>query len=122
MTRLAVLVHLALGLVAVGVLVVASDDSLVDQLSVWDGGHYLHIAANGYETNVDPSAPFPNTPAQDLAFFPLYPLLIWVVATITPFGLATSGILVSIVAAAVAAAGIYALCTRLTGSPRAGVY
>ena len=85
-----VAVHFALTLVAIGAVAIASDEALVDQLSVWDGGHYLHIAATGYATDVDPSAPYPNTRAQDLAFLPLYPLLIRAVATITPFGRATT--------------------------------
>lgn len=42
--------------------------TLVDRLGAWDGAHYIHIATHGY-TNV-------GDPANFIAFFPLYPLLI----------------------------------------------
>ena len=57
----------------------------------WDGGFYTRIAREGY----------PSDPATDgyAAFYPLYPMVVRFVASITPLGVTGAGVLVSVVAA-----------------------
>ncbi|WP_370100081.1 hypothetical protein [Streptacidiphilus sp. MAP12-20] len=94
-----------------------------DVLGSWDGWWYQDVAAHGYHPALTPMAPLgPFTMEQNsIAFFPLYPGLIRLVSEVTGLGLYGAGMLVSVVASFVAAAGIFALTERLTGSRRAGV-
>ncbi len=50
----------------------------------WDTGHYLRIAEHGY-----------GKIYEDAAFFPLYPILIRAVESVTPFGFLGSALVVS---------------------------
>ncbi|MDX3244726.1 glycosyltransferase family 39 protein [Streptomyces sp. ME18-1-4] len=89
-----------------------------DVLATWDGWWYLQVAEKGYDPKplqrLDPDGLF--TVKQDsVAFFPLYPGLIRGVSEITGLGLYGSGILVSILASFLAAAGIYAVVSTLAG-------
>jgi hypothetical protein len=68
----------AVGLIALAVLPIGARhlDLLphlpaLDMLAQWDARHYVDIAVSGY----DP----PNAPESNIAFFPLYPLLIRIV-------------------------------------------
>ncbi len=45
----------------------------LDIWGVWDTGHYINIATNGYSTNLDAGAA--TLGQANYAFFPLYPLL-----------------------------------------------
>jgi Gpi18-like mannosyltransferase len=47
----------------------------LDMWAQWDAHHYVNVAVRGYDT--------PDTPASNIAFFPLYPLLIRVVLVVT---------------------------------------
>jgi hypothetical protein len=89
-----------------------------DVLATWDGWWYLQVAEKGYDPKplqrLDPGGLF--TVKQDsVAFFPLYPGLIRGVSEITGLGLYGSGILVSVLASFLAAAGIYAIVSTLAG-------
>lgn len=89
-----------------------------DVLSTWDGWWYLQVAEKGYDPK--PLQRLPSgglfTVKQDsVAFFPLYPGLIRGVSEVTGLGLFGSGILVSVLASFVAAAGIYAVVAALAG-------
>ncbi|MEH0576422.1 MULTISPECIES: hypothetical protein [Streptomyces] len=89
-----------------------------DVLATWDGWWYLQVAEKGYDPKplqrLDPGGLF--TVKQDsVAFFPLYPGLIRGVSEITGLGLYGSGILVSVLASFLAAAGIYAVVSTLAG-------
>ncbi|MEU0740683.1 hypothetical protein [Streptomyces sp. NPDC006134] len=78
----------------------------------WDSRWYLGIAADGYGRTLR----FGDDVVQsDLAFFPLYPALVRAVGTVLPVDGMTAGLLVSWLAAAVAACGLYALGARLHG-------
>ncbi|MBD0838671.1 glycosyltransferase family 39 protein [Streptomyces sp. TRM68416] len=78
----------------------------------WDSGWYLGIAAHGYGRSLR----FPPEIVQsDLAFFPLYPALVRAVEAVSPLGWGAAGLVVSWVAAGVAACGIHALAARLYG-------
>ncbi|MFD3836018.1 hypothetical protein ACFWWC_07115 [Streptomyces sp. NPDC058642] len=78
----------------------------------WDSRWYLGIAEHGYgrALRVPPDLVF-----SDLAFFPLYPALVRAVTAVSPLSGGAAGLLVSWTAAAVAAAGLYALGTHLYG-------
>ncbi|MFI1076079.1 hypothetical protein [Streptomyces puniciscabiei] len=78
----------------------------------WDSVWYLGIAAHGYGHDLPSSDPGPHS---DLAFFPLYPALLRAVTALAPVGGGIAGLLISWTAAAVAAAGIHAVGSRLHG-------
>ncbi|MGW7045284.1 mannosyltransferase family protein [Streptomyces avermitilis] len=78
----------------------------------WDSVWYLRIAAHGY---VGPQYVRPAVVRSDTAFFPLYPGLLRSVSEVTPLSLETAGLLVSWIAAATAAYGIYLIGNRLYG-------
>ncbi|MCX4972143.1 glycosyltransferase family 39 protein [Streptomyces sp. NBC_00620] len=93
-----------------------------DVLGSWDGWWYLQVAEKGYEPRplerLDPGGMF-TVKQNSVAFFPLYPGMIRTVSEVTGLGLFGSGLLVSVLASFVAAAGIYAVISLLAGA-RAG--
>ena len=78
----------------------------------WDSLWYLGIAAHGYGRTLHFE---PGVVHSDLAFFPLYPALVRAVTALSPLGGGAAGLVVSWLAAATAACGIYALADRLHG-------
>ncbi|MFF2745051.1 glycosyltransferase family 39 protein [Kitasatospora sp. NPDC058048] len=93
-----------------------------DVLGTWDGVWYQRIAENGYNPQLIPLHGFPLATYYEnsAAFFPLYPWLMRLVGAVTGLGPYGSGIVVSVLASLVAAAGIFAIAERLGGF-RAGV-
>ncbi|MFI6153218.1 hypothetical protein ACIBCA_11030 [Kitasatospora sp. NPDC051170] len=93
-----------------------------DVLGTWDGVWYQRIAENGYNPQLIPLHGFPRATFYEnsSAFFPLYPWLMRLVGAVTGLGPYGSGIVVSVLASLVAAAGIFAVAERL-GGVRAGV-
>ncbi|GEC04876.1 membrane protein [Streptomyces spinoverrucosus] len=93
-----------------------------DVLATWDGWWYLQVAEKGYDPGplrrLNPGGMF-TVEQNSVAFFPLYPGLIRGTSEVTGLGLYGSGILVSVIASFVAAAGIYAVISLLAGA-RAG--
>jgi hypothetical protein len=84
----------------------------------WDSDWYMLIAAHGYGRVVR----WPDGIVQnDLAFFPLYPGLVRAATAAVPVTPGTAGLLLSWVAAGVAALGIYAVVERLHGRRAATV-
>jgi hypothetical protein len=82
----------------------------VSQLEAGDGNWYKAIAQFGYETRI---AYVHGVPQQmRIEFFPLYPMLMRAVSDVTSIGLAGAGLLISLVASLVAAAGIFAVVSR----------
>ncbi|MFJ2816245.1 hypothetical protein ACIQOU_08635 [Streptomyces sp. NPDC091279] len=78
----------------------------------WDSQWYLGIAAHGYVRTLE----YPSGAVHsDLAFFPLYPALVRTVTEAGLVGEGPAGLLVSWLAAAVAACGLFALGDRLYG-------
>ncbi|MER5886920.1 mannosyltransferase family protein [Streptomyces sp. NPDC001941] len=74
----------------------------------WDSGWYLGIADHGYEQELGTRMDHNN-----LAFFPLYPLLIKAVAAVTPGSRASVGLVLAVLFSLVAACGVYAVGERL---------
>ncbi|MGJ5749229.1 glycosyltransferase family 39 protein [Streptomyces puniciscabiei] len=79
----------------------------------WDSRWYLHIAAQGYGHKIWIT---PQGAVQsDWAFFPLYPGLIRALTTVLPFTPGQAALLISWIAAGVAAYGVYVIGHTLYG-------
>ncbi|MEW2153967.1 hypothetical protein AB0950_01515 [Streptomyces sp. NPDC007189] len=93
-----------------------------DVLASWDGWWYQQIADVGYHPQLVPitDSPWYTVQENSAAFFPLYPSLLRMVSDCTGLGLYGAGMLVSVAASLLAAAGIFAVAERL-GGVRAGV-
>ncbi|MFJ3233476.1 hypothetical protein [Streptomyces sp. NPDC086787] len=76
----------------------------------WDSRWYLGIAAHGYTHELGTLYD-----ANNLAFFPLYPMLVRAVAVVTPGSRASTGLGVAVVASLLAAWGVFAVGERLHG-------
>ncbi|MEU9150939.1 hypothetical protein AB0D59_10405 [Streptomyces sp. NPDC048417] len=81
----------------------------------WDSRWYLGIADHGYTHSLGIAYDHNN-----LAFFPLYPLLVKAVAVLTPGTRATTGLGLAWLASLVAAWGVFAVGDRV-GGRRVGV-
>lgn len=81
----------------------------------WDAGWYLRIADHGYAHELGV-----RYDANNLAFFPLYPMLVKAVAVLTPGSRASTGLAVAGISSLIAAWGIFAVGERLHGR-RVGV-
>jgi hypothetical protein len=76
----------------------------------WDSDWYLGIADHGYTHALGTAYD-----ANNLAFFPLYPVLVKGVAAFTPGTRASTGLAVAVVASVFAAWGVFAVGDRLYG-------
>ncbi|MFH8934603.1 hypothetical protein [Streptomyces griseosporeus] len=74
----------------------------------WDAAWYLGIADHGYAHELGT-----RYDANNLAFFPLYPLLVKAVAAVTPGTRATTGLCLAVAASVVAAWGVFAVGAHL---------
>ncbi|WP_234384561.1 hypothetical protein [Streptomyces sp. MMG1121] len=79
----------------------------------WDSRWYLHIAAQGYGHKIWITPQ--GAPQADWAFFPLYPGLIRTLTTVLPLTPGQAALLISWIAAGVAAYGVYAIGHLLYG-------
>ncbi|MFE0804114.1 hypothetical protein [Streptomyces sp. NPDC058812] len=90
-------------------------DLWVNLAAQWDSDWYLAIADHGYDDELGTAHN-----ANNLAFFPLYPVLVKAVAVLTPGTRASTGLGLAVVASLIAAWGIFAVGDHLHGR-RAGV-
>lgn len=74
---------------------------LFEAWNIWDAPHYLDIADNWYVSEGEDS--------NWIVFLPLYPTLVSIIDSVTPFGILTSGYLVSFLCALTAASFLYKL-------------
>ncbi|GAA0480712.1 hypothetical protein ABZ951_22685 [Streptomyces sp. NPDC046215] len=121
-TALAVAVYLAVAALGFAVLLLIGHHlgrGTGELLHRWDSGHYLRIARRGYPGELT-YRPDGEPAFSRLAFFPLVPALIRGVHLLTTLPYAYAGVVVSWCAAAVAAAGGYALVRAVGGRPGAG--
>lgn len=81
----------------------------------WDSRWYLGIADHGYAHELGLAYDHNN-----LAFFPLYPLLVKAVAVLTPGTRASTGLGIAVLASFLAAWGVFAVGDRVAGR-RTGV-
>ena len=106
----------ALGVVVLTVFARLHDSTLADRIAAWDGEWYLRIAADGYELGAFPDAfgrPNPFTPR---AFFPGYPFVVRVFATVLPA--TAAAVVVSLIAGLCAAYGLARLGRIVRGGSR----
>ncbi|MFI6287121.1 hypothetical protein ACIBCM_20635 [Streptomyces sp. NPDC051018] len=80
----------------------------------WDSEWYLGIADHGYTGSLGT-----EVNSNNLAFFPLYPMLVKAVAALTPGSRASVGLFLAVFFSLVAAWGVFAVGDRLHGR-RAG--
>jgi Gpi18-like mannosyltransferase len=78
----------------------------------WDSLWYINLARSGYST-IEPTD---QLGATNLAFYPTYPALIWLVGHLTGLSAAVAGILISNAAFLAALFVIYALGRQIGGS------
>jgi hypothetical protein len=94
-------------------------------LTRWDGGIYLRIATQGYDTAI-PLKPDGSLAPTNLALFPLYPGLIAALDPVLPGGPRVAAIALSWAAGLAAAWGLYAVGAQLrdrrTGIVLAGLW
>jgi hypothetical protein len=102
----------ALVVTSVDVAAGAQNRSLLRLLTKWDGQWYAGISEHGY--GVVRQHPDGRLLA-DYAFFPLYPATERLAASVTGLSHAQAGLLVSLLACVVAAAGIFAVAARVLG-------
>ncbi|KUL27701.1 glycosyltransferase family 39 protein [Actinoplanes awajinensis] len=95
------------------------------QLTRWDGGWYLAVISRGYDAAFalrPDGTPLPS----NLAFFPLYPGLIWTFDHVLPGDATVAAITIAWAAGLAAAWGLFAIGTHLhnrrTGVLLAGVW
>lgn len=82
-------------------------------VGLWDGRYYLQVAAHGYPTSVSHAS-------SDIAFFPLYPLVVRAAAALAGQDVAVAGMVVSLLAGAAACLAVGALVRHEAGA-EAGV-
>lgn len=84
--------------------------ALIGLAGIWDGTHYLRIAAHGYPSVVPPMG------RSLIAFFPLYPLLVRGVAHVFGNNWAMAGVIVSFATGAAACLSVGALARHRAGT------
>ena len=90
---------------------------ITDVLTAWDGPFYLGIVHDGYPSHLP--VVDGHVVASNVAFFPGYPLLVRLVAPLTPFSTAIDALLVSALLS-LAAIWLFALLVEQTWGADAG--
>ncbi len=109
-------VYLVSRLILLGVLldIYGPHRTILGLAGIWDGTHYLRIAAHSYPTVVTPHG------SSVIAFFPLYPLLVRGIAQMFGNNWAMAGAILSFATGALACLSVGAL-TRDRAGARTGV-
>ncbi|WP_367140027.1 MULTISPECIES: hypothetical protein [Streptomyces] len=89
--------------------------ALRERLLAWDGNLYVSIAEHGYPHGYSYAADGTLT-GNDLAFFPLFPMLIRAVHAVTGLGWGTSGIVAAHLALIAALIAVHRLLAALHGT------
>lgn len=97
--------------IALVITILRPSRSLLDILTMWDGGWYLRIAESGYPSQVSPGK-------SVVAFFPGYPLAIRGVSEVTGISPTVAGIAISLLCGLAAAVVLWILSAHLL-NPRA---
>ncbi|UFR05456.1 hypothetical protein KBP30_31725 [Streptomyces sp. Go40/10] len=115
--RPALMIYGAATLLHLGILAIMippGGPGLRDRLLAWDGRLYMEIAAHGYPSGLTETLPGRPT-GNNLAFFPLFPLLVRAVHTVTRLETGTAAIVTANLAFAAALIVVGLLMTRLYG-------
>jgi len=83
----------------------------VHLLAKWDGGIYLRLALQGYPSKIP--IRHGHYLASTLGFYPLYPLVVRAVYTVSPWNILTSGLVVALTFTVAAALTFWQLTARL---------
>ncbi|HET9770250.1 MAG TPA: glycosyltransferase family 39 protein [Acidimicrobiia bacterium] len=105
-------------MLAVALSALAGRHSLHYVFTVWDGRWYERIARSGYPTSVPEGDFYAGTgrPVQsEIAFFPLYPVLVRALDTVLPGGADVAGVVLSFITGAVATVLVWLIADRLAG-------
>ncbi len=113
------LVRLA-GLVALSLLAGAKGVDPWPRLTSYDGMWLLGIAGGGYDPLV-PDASSGHPALSNIAFFPLYPLLVAVLSHLSGIPLATAALTITALAGLAAAGALDRLGRRVAGGRKAGL-
>lgn len=89
----------------------ADAGAALDPFVVWDAAWYVDIARHGYETSFAEV----SGRAVSMAFFPLFPALIWLVSALSPLSPAAASVFLSVVFGAGATVLVWVLVRRLAG-------
>jgi hypothetical protein len=87
------------------------DRPIIGRLTLWDTEHYVGIAADGYDAEVET---FP-----EYAFYPGYPIVLRAASLVTPGDLPLAGVIAANLAFAMALVALYALSLRYQPPDRA---
>ncbi|MGC9666306.1 mannosyltransferase family protein [Planosporangium sp. 12N6] len=94
--------------------------TVADRLLSWDSGWFVRVARDGYPHGVA-ADPGRDDTSGGLAFFPGYPLLVRGLHQVTRLDFGDAALVVSWIAAAAAAVGLFALARRLYDSRVAAI-
>ncbi|MFF0392066.1 mannosyltransferase family protein [Kitasatospora sp. NPDC004615] len=103
---------LALHLTLLALMITRPGTTLTDRLTSWDGRHFLEIATDGYPDSYT-YTPKGELTGNNLAFFPLFPMLVRIVHAVTGLSWAVSGIVAAQLALLAALVLIHQLISRL---------
>jgi hypothetical protein len=87
----------------------SADNMFIGSWTQWDAGYYIAIADLGYEHMVE----------RGVAFFPLYPMLMKIIATIFLVSAASSGMIISLTSFLISVPLFAILARELLGEDRA---
>ncbi|MFJ5921933.1 hypothetical protein ACIQF6_04895 [Kitasatospora sp. NPDC092948] len=104
----ALVLHLAL----LAVMITRPGRTLTDRLTAWDGRHFLEIAAGGYP-DAYTYTPDGELTGNNLAFFPLFPMLVRAVHAVTGLSWSAAGIVAAQLALLAALVTVHRLVSRL---------
>jgi len=93
--------------------------TLITQLATWDGDFYVGIAEHGYPTDPAAMGPLHIAHQNEIAFFPLYPMLVRAADFVLPGGQTSAGLAVAWLCGAAATALIWLLARRVADEPMA---
>ncbi|AOT62566.1 MULTISPECIES: hypothetical protein [Streptomyces] len=103
-----------LHLVVLALMVPPDGAGVRERLLAWDAGHFVDIARDGYPAGFT-HGPDGELTGNELAFFPLYPLLVRALAALTGLDAGTAAVATAHLALAAALFAVHALLARLYG-------
>lgn len=107
-SRCAVLVTLS-----VGTFIVNPQATLRTELQMWDAGWYLRVATEGYPHEIPQGAG--GVGQSQIAFFPLFPLVVRGVHWFTQLSFLSSAVIASVLCGMLAAVAVWLLVRRISG-------
>ena len=118
--RKALLVHIALRATGLAVMAVWAERKDIRPLEIlggrWDAVYYLHIAESGLTTPMASPSPCASAgPSCQMAFFPVYPMMIRYTSYVTHLPMNWVAMGLALFASVIAAWGIFAVTDKIYG-------